>query len=166
MSYLAQPVVRVIDTAKKHHALTFGFTWDDETVGLVGVGGQSIAASSFVLNPQGLAGAANLGIFRSLRFSESFANNPLLDPDANDGSLYVISQASGEVTRFSPFIPPVPIDRCYPTVSGVIPLVSALQGPIQFVKGAQQQNTFGMLTVTLYDFEIPPFIQSGFSNVE
>jgi hypothetical protein len=169
MPLLIAPAVRTIDSKRNHHATSFTFDWDNEPISNMSIGGLLVTgAALFTLQTHGIGGVASLPPVRSLRFSQSFFNADT--PDGNDGSLFIVFPASGEMTRISPLLTvPGTFTRVFPTVTGVIPVVSAIDAPIQFFRQAVVSagtaiDVVGFMTITLYDFDVPPFIQSGFSN--
>jgi hypothetical protein len=159
-----------MDHAKlNQHAISFAFSFTGEASILYSVSGVPILGALYQLNLNSL-GAASLPIMRSLRFSQSFWSEIAAAP-ADAGSLYIIVPASGELVRIDP--PAQTADGAFGVVSGLIPIVSAKDSPINFFKandgpsgGPANLGTHGVLNATLYDFSLPPYMHSGYCVTE
>lgn len=165
MPLFIPPIVRTVDQRKNYHAISFAYLFTGDKIQQVSFGnGLVTSGTSYTLNTNGLS-SVSLPRMRSMKFSASFF--PAATAAQNDGSLYVWCTGSGELTRISnPLIAPGEYTSAPPTVTGVIPIVSLADASIIFVKQAPLGGVlppWGLLTATLYDFDVAPFIQQGYA---
>jgi hypothetical protein len=170
MPLLVSPSVIPIDHAKEnHHAISFTFSFTAEPSISFPVAGVPLLGVNYQLTLNSL-GAASLPVMRSLRFSQSFWSEISAAP-ADAGSLYILLPASGEVIRINP--PAYTSDNAFGIVTGLIPIVSAKDAPINFFKandgpagGPANLPAHGVLNATVYDFALPPYMLSGYGVTE
>lgn len=167
---LKKPTAVTIPGAKNapHYAVSFSYEFEGVPVQPnQNIGGIPYNGSEYTFNSLDVSTSASLPTFRSMQFSISFFNDDTPGEDL-DGQLIIYVPASGQIIRI-PSSDNTATNAEWNVVSGVVPIIANMPTSIQFAKQANANTAgllHGLLIVTLFDFEISPYILRGFSATQ
>jgi hypothetical protein len=149
----------------RHYAVSFQYNWTGDAPIPQNLGGINFTGSIYVVDMSAVKTPANFPPMRSLQFTETYE----AEPDNEDGTFIVYVPSSGQVARLSSggvgdqiagYVNQIT------SLSGVIPIISNAPTQIQFGKeiNAASATLHGMLTATLFDFKMPPYLNNGYAN--
>lgn len=145
------------------HSISFVYNWVGDVVNSINVGGVNFSGSSYTLDVSALpTSVAKLPPFRTLQLSQTFDS---ASSDELDGELLISVSGTGQIIRIAqtPYIngtgTPVSI------TSIVVPIVANAPTKLVFAKGQDYTTAmFGMLTVSIFDFDVPSYTLQGTCN--
>lgn len=165
MPLIQKPSIKGIGTSKNHkdkHAVSFSYSFSGDTSAPIVLGALQLTGSSYTLDTSQLS-SANIESIKTLQVSATFprtANNELI------GGLFIYSSVSGQIITLNPLcLNPAVYAGEQGIICATVPIVTGSPSRIVFAK--QDNNTgalLGDMMVTAFDFELPPFINTGFST--
>lgn len=156
MGFTASPTV--VTVGEKKHAISFTFQFTTPANPSIPAGGSTFAGELCRIDVNSLKTPANIGPIKCVQFSQSFA------PEDNTdvvGSLIISVPSSGQFAQFAP--PYELIGGVHNRlVCGIVPVVCNSPSVIDFIKTQNFGGALeGVLTATLFDFDLPPYISYG-----
>lgn len=148
---------------KNKHAVSFTYDFVADVPVPINIGGIAFTGSSYTLDVSSLASnVADLPAFRTLLLTCSFDNST---SDVFDGELVVAVSGTDQIMRFSQGLISSPDVGSVCILTAQVPIVANAPTKIQFAKGRNNGGAmFGMLTASIYDFDLAPFVSLGFAN--
>lgn len=145
------------------HSVSFVYNWVGDVVKAINVGGINFQGSQYTLDTSALPTAvAKLPAFRMLQLSQSFDAS---SSDLLDGELIVSVSGTGQIIRIAqtPYVTGTGSPASVTSV--LIPIVANAPTKITFSKGQNYTATmFGVLTVSIFDFDMSPYTLQGTCN--
>jgi hypothetical protein len=150
-------------------SFSYDFSGDVPTQQIVQ--GISFQGSMVELNMQSVAANAEVRAIKALQITcEFYSGAADVAGEINtDSDLFVFIPATGQLIRLAPSTFPIAggtIISSTAVLAAVVPVASFSPTVIQFVKGvASFGGMFGKLTVSAFDFSLPPYSTTGFSTL-
>lgn len=177
MPLLSPPYLIGISSTEKtpKHSISFSYNWVGDTVKTINLAGVSFQGSSYTLDVSSLpTTVAKLPAFRTLQITQSFKVNGQTSGDAvynTDGGLLVSVSGTGQIMRFGwDSHGGIPITgNMESIVTAMVPIVANSPTKITFAKQinvdpSAVENMYGVLTVSIFDFDLPPYFAQGFGT--
>lgn len=163
---LIPPVLNGITGIKNvnKHGVSFSYDWSSDAARPINIGGIALVGSEYTLDVSSLSSnVANLPAFRTLLFSQTFTTQ-FID-DGWDGELIISVSGVGQIMRYGTNQASQAEGANYGMITACVPIVANAPTKITFGKGeGPAAGMFGVLTVSIFDFDIPPFISYGSYN--
>lgn len=152
------------DKNKNKHSVSFSYNWVGDVVLPQNIGGITFNGSNYVLNVAALAAnVADLPAFRTLLLTETFYGQ--VTDFGWDGELLVSVSGVGQVMRFAQNQFEQATGTNVSVLTICVPIAANAPTKITFAKGENPSGVMsGLLTASIFDFDMMPFIASGTFN--
>lgn len=167
MGLILAPGLRTIPNRIKggqaRNVINFAYDWSTVTPAQQNLGGYGFTGAVWELDVQSVRSpsTANLEAFKSLQFTETFANAP--ESGHADGALIIYLPDTGQLMIFGNDISDT-LTELYSILTAVVPIIGTAPTKIQFGKDSDGGGGMnGTLRGTLVDFQLDTYNYIGYS---